>query len=218
MARRMPLVTGNIYHVFNRGVNKAPIFFTEKDYSRFLSAAVHYLSKNTKYTYEKQKILNNDDTGSSESKPKPKVGVLAYCLMPNHFHFLVKQLEDNGITSYFRRLTSSYAHFINLKYKRIGPLLQGRFKTVLVETDEQLLHLSRYIHLNPLVSDLVTRIEDYRWSSYAVHTGKGYDQLCGTKLIKDFFKSGSDYEKFVLDQINYAKTLDKIKHAVFDYE
>lgn len=218
MTKRMPLVTGNIYHVFNRGVNKTPIFFAENDYSRFLDAAVHYLSKNTKYTYEKQKLSDNDETGSSESAPAPKVEVLAYCLMPNHFHFLVKQFEDGGITSYFRRLANSYAHFINLKYKRVGPLFQGRFKTVSVETDEQLLHLSRYIHLNPMVSGLVSSLENYHWSSYMVHTGKRHDQLCQPKMIKDFFKSSIDYEKFVLDRVSYAKTLDKIKHAAFDHE
>lgn len=137
--RKVPVVTGHIYHIFNRGVNKGEIFFAEEDYQRFLLTATHYLIKTTKFSYEKAFILN--DPGSLEEKPK--VEILAYCLMPNHFHFLIKQLVDNGLSSYLQHVTNSYVHYVNIKYKRIGPLFQSRYKNILIETDEQLVHVLR---------------------------------------------------------------------------
>lgn len=206
--RKIPLVTNHIYHVFNRGVNKNEIFFSEKDYKRFTLAARHYIAKNSKFSYDKP----NSDPVSAASKSK--VEILAYCLMPNHFHFLIKQLDDNGITSYMRRFMNSYVHYVNIKYKRVGPLFQGRFKGVLIESDQQLLHVSRYIHLNPLVSDLVASLDDYLWSSYFTYTQNREDGLCNPDLILSSFKTKKDYKQFVLDQKDYARSLEKLKHVV----
>ncbi len=165
--RKVPLVTNNIYHIFNRGVNKGEIFFSASDYKHFLSAAKHYLVKNSKYSYEKP-FASLDEPGSSALSAlraeKPRIEILAYCLMPNHFHFLVKQVSDKGIASYMQRFVNSYVHYINIKYKRVGPLFQGPFKGVLIESDEQFFHVSRYIHLNPLVSGLVADLKNYPWS------------------------------------------------------
>lgn len=118
--RKVLLETNNIYHIFNRGVNKGNIFFDEKDYLRFLKAAVHYKTKATKFSYRNYSLNSNntnDDTGSLKT-----VEILAYCLMPNHFHFVAKQLADNGITDYCRRLFNSFSHYINIKHGRVGPL------------------------------------------------------------------------------------------------
>lgn len=211
--RKTPLITNHIYHVFNRGVNKGDIFFSQKDYERFLSAARHYLTKNSKFSYEKDTNSNNsNDTGSLELKPK--IEILAYCLMPNHFHFLIKQLEEDGITSYMRRFMNSYSHYVNVKNKRVGPLFQGRFKGVLIDSDEQLLHVSRYIHLNPLVSTLVADLNDYPWSSYRAYIGKNVnDDLSKPNIILSNFKATEDYKKFVSDQEDYARSLELIKHV-----
>lgn len=214
--RKTPLVTGHVYHIFNRGVNKQDIFFEKWDHVRFLKAAAYYKSKNSKFSYEfgAAKVLPlNDDTGSLE---KPKVEVLAYCLMPNHFHFLIRQLEDSGITDYMRRFMNSYAHYVNVRQKRIGPLFAGRFKNVLIETDEQLLHVSRYIHLNPLVSGLVNDLEAHPWSSYSSYVNGGGDDVCTSGEIIRMFKSRDDYRKFVLDQVGYGKELERIKHLMMD--
>ena len=213
--RKTPLVTDNIYHVFNRGVNKNEIFFSEKDYKRFLLVARHYKTKNNKFSYERS---NNDPVSLVSSMDptginiQPKAEILAYCFMPNHFHFLIKQLNDGGITSYMRHFMNSYAHYVNIKYKRVGPLFQGRFRSVLVESDEQLLHVSRYIHLNPLVSSLVSDLKDYLWSSYFTYVQNREDDLCNPSLILSSFKEKGDYEQFLLDQRDYARSLGKIKH------
>ena len=207
--RKTPLVTNHIYHIFNRGVNKADIFFSQRDYGRFLLAAKHYLTKNSKFSYENLNIETND-TGSLGSVPK--VEIIAYCLMPNHFHFLMKQKSDNGITSYMRRFINSYVHYVNIKNKRVGPLFQGRFKSVLIDSDEQLLHVSRYIHLNPLVSNLVSDLNDYLWSSYHSYMNGKEDKLVKYRTVLDMFKTKEDYKKFLLDQEDYARSLEQLKH------
>lgn len=220
--RKVPLVTGGIYHVFNRGVNKGEIFFFESDYRRFFRAAVHYKTKDTKFSYEKFPNALNDPVSLNVSlKPiKPmgpsKVQVLTYCLMPNHFHFLLKQLVDGGVTSYFRHLANSYSHYVSVKHKRVGPLFQGRFKNVLIQSQEQLLHASRYIHLNPLISDLVPDLKNYPWSSYRAHIQNYEDELVEPEIILQDFKTKGDYERFVLDQEDYARALVEIKHLLVD--
>lgn len=210
----MPIVTGEIYHIFNRGVNKANIFFQERDYQHFMKAARHYRTKDSKFSYEKLFPINDPVSLGSELE---KVSILAYCLMPNHFHFLIKQLEDEGITSYFRHLSNSFSHFINIKYGRVGPLFQGRFKNVLIENTEQLLHVSRYIHLNPLVSNLVPNLSLYKWSSYLDYIEDSTkDELVDLALVLNEFKSKNDYEKFISDQAEYVRTLEIIKHKTID--
>lgn len=168
--------------------------------------------KNSKFSYDKQNFNNNDPVSSASLILKSKVEILAYCLMPNHYHFLIKQLNDNGITSFMRHFMNSYAHYVNVKYKRVGPLFQGRFKNVLIESDEQLLHVSRYIHLNPLVSGLIDDLNDYPWSSYFTYVQNKQDGLSSPDLILSNFKTKENYKEFLLDQEDYARSLEKMKH------
>lgn len=216
MHRKDLLITGNVYHIFNRGVNRGPIFFNDGDYQRFIDAAEHYVISNHKFSYERYNQKPNLLNKNSSINEEPKVEILAYCLMPNHFHFVVKQIRDKGVTDYFGRLTNSYSHYVNLKYDRVGPLFQGRFRNVLVESEEQLLHLSRYVHLNPLVAGLVSNLRNYHWSSYRGYLGADNDSFCTTDMVKGHFSSASGYEKFVLDQADYAMELYKIKHLGLD--
>jgi putative transposase len=139
--------------------------------------------------------------------------------MPNHFHLLLRQEAEGGISSFMKHLTDSYTRYFNTKYNRVGPLYQGAFKAVRIETDEQLLHVSRYIHLNPLVSLLVNEKDflDYPWSSMQYYRGKDETLNRVTmKPILEHFKSANDYIKFVLDQADYGKALEKIKHMIFE--
>ena len=124
----------------------------------------------------------------------------------------MKQKSDNGITSYMRRFINSYVHYVNIKNKRVGPLFQGRFKSVLIDSDEQLLHVSRYIHLNPLVSNLVSDLNDYLWSSYHSYMNGKEDKLVKYRTVLDMFKTKEDYKKFLLDQEDYARSLEQLKH------
>ena len=218
--RKVPLVTNEIYHVFNRGVNRGNIFFADNDYKRLLEAVFHYRTNSTKFSYQKpfnDPVSLGSFEDSSREKGVAKVQIIAYCLMPNHFHFLVKQLVDGGITSFVRHLFNSYAHYVNVKYGRIGPLLQGRFKNVHIESQEQLVHVSRYIHLNPLVAGLIPDLRNYRWSSYPIYCGvKDKDGIVDPEIVTNEFKSSNDYEKFVLDQADYGIALERIKHLLLE--
>lgn len=216
MSRKVPIVTNSIYHIFNRGVNKGDIFFSEEDYKRIFDVAVHYKTSTIRFSDS----LPDPGSGGALgiSIIQPKVELLVYCLMPNHFHFLIKQLVDGGITWYMQHLSNSYSHYINTKYKRVGPLFESRFKNVLVETDEQLLHVSRYIHINPIVSNLAGDLRDYKWSSYLSYLGDHKDNLCEPDLVLGHFASSGEYEGFVNDQVEYGKELERIKHLTIDFE
>ena len=148
--RKIPLITGKIYHIFNRGVNKGKIFFEKRDYQRFVDSMRHYKKRKSKFSHEKG-FSSFADPGS-EARTEVRIEILAYCLMPNHVHLLVEQVADNGLTSFMQQLMSSFSHYINVKYRRTGPLFESGFKNIPIDTDEQLIHVSRYIHLNPLVS------------------------------------------------------------------
>lgn len=213
MLRKHILTTGNFYHIFNRGVNKNDIFFLEKDYKRFITTAIHY--KNFTHKFTASGVSGVSDPVSSKLE-KPKIQILAYCLMPNHFHLLIKQLDDGGITWFMQHLINSYVHYVNIKHNRVGPLFQGRFRNVLVDSDDQLLHVSRYIHLNPLVSNLTSKLKTYAWSSYPSYLSGYNDNLSEPEFILGNFKSRGDYEEFVLDQVDYARSLEYIKHHILD--
>lgn len=213
MHRKDILTSGRIYHIFNRGVNKQKIFFSEEDYHRFLQVAAHYLTNKKQFSHTKKP---HSDTVSEINRIDPKVEILTYCLMPNHFHILVKQLSDNGITWYLQHISNSYSHYVHAKYKRTDPLFEGPFKNILIETDEQLTHVSRYIHLNPIVSGLTKNLNDYLWSSYSSYTSDEKDPMCMVKSILSYFKDKKEYRQFVLDQVDYGKELESIKHLTLD--
>ena len=157
--------------------------------------------------YRLEKVLQNNEK---------IVEIICYCLMPNHFHLLLKQLRDNGITDFIRLISNGYTRYFNTRHHRIGPLLQGAYKAVLIETDEQLVHVSRYIHLNPLVSLLVKNLTTYTMSSYPDYIGVRDGKLINKNEILGFFKNTSKYESFVLDQASYAMDLSRIKHQLLD--
>lgn len=212
--RLIPFANGEFYHLYNRGLEKKDIFTQTRDYSQFIKTFFYYQIQNPKpkfSIYRRTSIFPVDST-------KKIVDIICYCLMPNHFHLLIKQLKDGGITEFMRRFILSYIKYRNIKYKHQGPLLNGSFKAVLMETDEQLLHVSRYIHLNPLVSKLVKDLNFYPWSSYKTYIGLEENPALAKEEILSFFKSPKEYEKFVLDNADYGTTLELLKHRTIDID
>lgn len=212
-SRSIPFANGEYYHVFNRGVAKIPIFNQIRDYKRFVKTMLYYQIDDPKPKFSQFKpektILNTDKT---------IVDIISYCLMPNHFHFLLKQNRENGITEFVSKLSNSYTKYFNTKYRRVGPLLQGEFKSVHVETNEQLIHLTRYIHLNPLVGFKTKNLDTYLWSSCCEYVNLTKSDICSKEIILGQFKSSDDYKQFVLDQEDYGKKLEIIKHQLLDFE
>lgn len=210
--RITPLVNGQFYHVFNRGVEKRRVFTDRREHLRFLKTIRYYQQSESKIKFSQA----TPEEREHESQVK-LVEVIAYCLMPNHFHLLLQQTRDDGISTFIRKLINSYTRYFNTKNERVGPLFQGQFKAVRVESDEQLLHLTRYIHLNPLVGYVVKDLRNFEWSSYLDYINQGNSLICQRNAIEKII-SLKDYEQFVLDQVDYAKQLDQMKHLLMDYE
>lgn len=211
--RITPLVTGQYYHIYNRGSEKRDIFTQSRDFSRFLKTLFYYQFIGSKVSFSKFSKFELNLIKPILSKKI--VEIICYCLMPNHFHCLIHQLQENGISNFISHLSNSYTKYFNIKYDRVGPLFQGAFKAVLIESDEQLIHLSRYIHLNPVAAGLLTKPEHYRWSSYQEYITGEY-LYCSSQIVMDQFPSKEKYREFVEAQIDYGITLEILKHKVLD--
>ena len=219
--RKIPLVNNEIYHVINRGISSQPVFLDQKDYSRGLKTIFYYQSQPRPLRYSFFLRLSNQRRlqllKRLKSERKFLVEIIAFCLMPNHLHLLLKQVKDNGISNFMSNLANSYTRYFNTAQKRIGPLFQGKFKAIRVETDEQLIHLSRYIHLNPYSSSLVKTfdgLESYPYSSFPEYLNLTKTNRCNKDIILHNFKNASAYKKFVFDQADYQRELQKIKQLI----
>ena len=146
------------------------------------------------------------------------VEILSYVLMPNHFHFTLKQEIDGGIAKFVGNFENSFTRYINIKNDRPGPLFQGRFKAVLIESDEQLIHLTRYHHLNPFADGVVSNFQElvnYPYSSLGDYLGHHRDKFVDTEMVLSFFSDSNAYKKFVAKQKDYKRSLSKIKKLLY---
>ena len=187
-------VADGIYHVYNRGVDKRDIFMDEQDYNFFI-----FLIKSYILPLDKQKT--NIETRMQKAAFHGHIEILAYALMPNHYHLLVKQKDETDLRDFMIALMTSYVSYFNKKYERMGPLFQGRYKAILVSNDDYLLHLSRYIHLNPISTrpDLVdvgglqgpallTRLADHYTSyAYYLNPAKLGSKWVNPNIVLDYF-------------------------------
>lgn len=216
--RSIPLVSDQIYHVFNRGINHQPTFLDKLDYKRAMLVLDFYRFGNLTTRLSKFLTLSNDDRVKLMEHLRKEndklVEIMAFCLMPNHFHLLLKQLKDKGISKFLSNLQNSYTRYFNTKRERDGSLFLDQFKAVLIRTDEQLVHVSRYIHLNPytgyVVKDIVNLFK-YPWSSLGDYL-KDHSEVCELDTLKSFFKTPKGYQNFIEDQADYQRQLHKIQH------
>ncbi len=187
-------IENGYYHVYNRGVEKRDIFMDKQDYAVFLNYLKKYLDP----------TLGSDPLWQRKSLFQ-EVELIAFCLMPNHFHLLVKQKTINSITKLLRAVCTRYVMYFNKKYERVGGLFQGKYKAALVMEDSYLLHLSRYIHLNPHIGS--DPLINYPYSSYNHYLGNKNSAWIKPDEILTFFKSAQktslkdclSYQSFVED-------------------
>lgn len=221
--RNDPLVAGEIYHIVNRGVASMPIFISDRHYQRALETISYYQHKNPplRYSYFSRQIQSAKTESILKLNEDKEyfVEIICYCLMPNHIHFLLKQITDNGISEFMGKFSNSYTRYFNVKHKRIGPIFQGPFKSVRVETEQQLLHVSRYIHLNPYSSGIIKSIKDlqqYSYSSLSEYLGKTNYSYCQKDIILDYFKKSGSYLDFIYGHAESQKELARIKHLLLE--
>ncbi len=208
--RKDLLVNGNVYHVFNKSIANYTIFNTEEEYRHFTESFCYANSLDSKLPFSRITIRKVQ----LGEKVKTLVDIIAYCLMPTHYHFVLKQNIDGGIVKFISKISNSYAKYFNAKHKRNGPLWQGRFKNKLIEQDEELLHLTRYVHLNPVTAYLVDKPQDWNFSSCREYFRDVKNRICRYEEFLDI--NCAQYKKFVEDRIRYQKELAKIKHLIFE--
>lgn len=210
--RKNILAIGSVHHVFTRSIESCEIFNDPAECQRMLDVMQHYkpVSPTCKFSDSRKGVSGR----SSDCGGQPLVAIIAFCLMPTHLHLLLKQLQENGISVFMRRVLNSYTHYFNLKHGRRGPLWEGRFKNVPIENDGQLLHTTRYIHLNPVTASLVDKPEEWRFSSYGEFVGmESRKPLCD---LTDVSITPEAYRAFVENRIDYQRELARIKEASFD--
>ena len=219
--RLLPLVEGQIYHVFNRGIDHRPTFADKLELKRAAAVSDHYRFVNPRLRFSKLLKLSLEERNRFQIDMRAGhklVDILGFCLIPNHFHFLLRQVFDKGISKFLSNFQNSYTRYFNIKNERDGPLFMDQFKAVLVETEEQLIHVSRYIHLNPTTSYLVKDFDsllNYPWSSLPEYIQeKGFISEINT--ILGFFKTSGNYADFLKDQLGYQRKLDIIKHLLLE--
>ena len=221
--RQTPFVSGEYYHVFNRGVAKQVTFVNKSDYERAMLALEYYRFTNPPLKLSKFRDMSTEDKSKIELALRHKndrlVDILSFVIMPNHFHFLLKQNVDGGISKYISQFTNSYTRYYNTKNNRVGPMFQGAFKSVLVESSEQLIHLSRYIHLNPYVSSLASKVElpAYPWSSLPAYLGRE-NNFIDLEPMRSQFRGKYNYKDFVFKHSDYARELKIVKHLTIDID
>lgn len=221
--RTTPLITGEIYHIFNRSVAGQPIFSGNKYYQRALETLDFYRFLRPSLRFSHYNRLTPEGRiiflENLKTKGTKQVDFFAYCLMPNHFHFLIKEVKELGTQTFLRNFQDSYARYFNVKNERSGSLFQLMFKAVRIETEEQLLHVTRYIHLNPLSTYVLRNasdLETYPWSSFSEYIGKQKANIVEKEFILGFFPSVESFKKFTMDRVDYQRELEKIKHLILE--
>lgn len=219
--RKTPLVSGEIYHIFNKGIDGRITFEDERDYIRAYKIMTYYmfssppmrLSIFLDLNFEAQCLLNKTDYGEK------MVSIICYCFMPNHFHFVLKQLVEGGISRFLSQFLNSYTRYFNTKNKRIGQLFLDRFKNVLVENDIQMMHLSRYVHLNPYSSKIVDNLKelkDYKWSSFREYLNMVNEPVCNKEVVLSNFGGVNSYENFVFERAEYQRKIKMIENFILE--
>lgn len=207
--RKDRLVNNEYYHVFNRGVDKREVFTCPDDLERFMQSMDEFNTlKPIGSIYENSFLKGKPQLGGSTSK---LVEFVCYCVNPNHYHFILKQVADGGIEKFMQRIGTGYTMFFNNKNKRSGALFQGRFKSKLIDNNEYLLHLSAYVNLNDRVHRLGGSTSKSSWEEY-VSEKEGF---CGGEkgLILEQFKNVEEYKKFAessLEDIQQRREMEDL--------
>ena len=216
MRRREIFSRGEIFHICNKSISNFGIFKSEENSQRFLNLLDYYNDNNN------NKIRFSDvvDRGTYvfDNILLPKVDslikFLCYCIMPDHYHLLIKIIHADCLSHYIGNIENSFTRYFNIKFNRQGPLWQSRFRAVRITSDEQLLHVSRYAHLNSVTAGLVNKPEDWKFSSYR-------DIISDDYYLKEILTEFSitdklSYQKFVNDNIDYQKKLKMIKRLILE--
>lgn len=226
--RKIKFVNNEYYHICNRGVDKRNVFIEKIDLWRFIKGILLFnklriigsirdeLDKNKTPRSQAPVDLGFDFLTESNGE---LVEIVSFCLNPNHYHLLVKQISDNGITKFMQKLGTGYTNYFNEKNKRSGVLFQGKFKAVHIESNEQLLYTSAYVVLNDVIHIIHNEDRELVFSSWGEYSGKNKKiNFCkGKNIILDQFNGFEDYRKFAEDVVKSARALKAEKKRREDH-
>lgn len=218
--RKIVFATGETYHVFNRSIAKEALFSSKINLRKALEI-VDFYRRPQKLRLSKFKSLRPEIKNAhlkALTEVTPLVEIYAFAFMPNHYHFLLRQLQENGISKFIGNFQNSFAKVFNLKNDRNGALFQNQFRARRPETDEEFLHLSRYIHLNPVTSYLIEfgELAAYPWTSFSIYAGHKKMPFLNVNAVMDMIGSSQSYAEFIADQVDYQRTLGLLKHLVIE--
>lgn len=234
-----PQFTKNqIYHIYNRGVEKRDVFTEDENYLRFIHDLFEFNDENPApnltyhLTYKKEQYKEVELPYIVKKGPrKLLVEILVFTLMPNHFHLLLRQKKENGIVKFMQKLGTGYTNYFNKKYDRVGSLFQGRFKAVLINEEAHFTHLPFYIHTNPLDLNYgngssasidwrrqMEFLENYRWSSFLDYIGKkNFPSLTSREFLLEFWSGEKEYRKEIGKWLRERdENIDNIKEITLE--
>lgn len=191
-------IPDNYYHIYARGNSRGKVFPETEDYAYFVELLKRYLSAEEVY----------DPYGGSYPNFYNKIELIAYCLMPNHFHLLVYQHQQGAMSALMRSLMTSYSRYFNKKYQRSGPLFESRYKASMISDEAYLQHITRYIHLNP------RQWRSHEWSSLQYFLQQHSETWIRPKRIISMFNSSDEYLQFIEDYTSHKQMLDILKHEL----
>jgi len=214
------LVNNEIYHVFNRSVADEGIFKGIRSLNRILNLIDFYrFPQKYRFSFFKRLPLKVKENYLMQIKKLPAlVEIYAYAFMPTHYHLLLMQTADRGIGQFVANFQNSFAKYHNLLRNRHGPVFSRPFKAKRVSSDNEFLHIGRYIHLNPVTSFLITpdELENYPYNSFMIYQKKVSNNLINTNPTLKLVRSRSKYVSFIHNQIDYQKKLNIIKHLLME--
>ena len=227
--RKIPFATGEYYHLYNRGIDKRNVFSNQKDLNRFFQSMIEFNTTKPIGSIYENSFVKSGQLGGFTSKLKNKnkklVNFVAYCLNSNHYHFIIKQTQERGIEKFMQRLGTGYTMYFNEKEKRSGSLFQGVFKSLHINTNEYLLHLSAYVNLNDRVHQLgseTSKLVKSSWREYISDDKKDKKEFCKKDIILGQFRNTEDYKTFAKESLagildrRYEKEIPNMKEFLLE--
>lgn len=211
-----------IYHIYNRGVEKRNIFIDNADRQRFVNGLYFYNDANPVINTSRLCEVSLRTSGRKEERQK-LVEILAFVLMPNHYHLLIRTLVENSLTDFTRKMGTGYTNYFNIKHERVGALFQGKFKSVLIERDERLSYIPHYIHFNPIelinhqwkereIKDFkktFSHLKDYHWSSFPDYIGENnFTSIINKEILSEYLGDSKSYKK---ETLKWLRELDYLE-------
>ena len=232
--------TGGVYHIINRGVEKRKIFLKNQDYSRFILGLEFFNSeKGTRLwnlitkaeTMSHRAAFKNKLAAQREKSQQPLIELLAFALMPNHFHLIIREIANQGISLFMQKLGTGYSTYFNKQNDRVGTLFQSRYKSVRIRNDIQLATIFAYVHTNPVElvepgwkefrvknpEAAMRYLENYKWSSYRDYIGNStFPMVTNREFFLDFYGSEKNCRRAVEDWIKYKAAKTELNPTIFE--